>query len=124
MHEGLCAYASRPVAFFARYVRRHRIAHAVILTSVALAVLCAVVTQYGVKFLVDPAYRLPQLNTVRIPEGLEDKSARRRLLDEFGIEVGAGLGKFAGKFWRIGLMGSSATANHVNVLLSALRTIR
>jgi len=60
VHEGLCAYASRPVAFFARYVRRHRIAHAVILTSVALAVLCAVVTQYGVKFLVDTLSQSPR----------------------------------------------------------------
>jgi ATP-binding cassette subfamily B protein len=53
VHEGLCAYASRPIAFFARYVRRHYLAHAVILSAVALAVLCAVVTQYGLKYLVD-----------------------------------------------------------------------
>jgi ATP-binding cassette, subfamily B, bacterial len=51
--ENLSAYAKRPIAFFARYVRRHGVAHAVILTSVALAVLCSVVTQYGVKYLVD-----------------------------------------------------------------------
>lgn len=53
VQENLCAYADRPVAFFARYVRLHRVAHAVILSSVGLAVLCSVVTQYGVKFLVD-----------------------------------------------------------------------
>ena len=53
MHETLCAYADRPFGFFARYVRRHRIAHGVILSSVCLAVLCSVVTQYGVKLLVD-----------------------------------------------------------------------
>ena len=51
--ENLSEFAGRPVAFFARYVRSHRAAHAVILSSVALAVLCSVVTQYGVKFLVD-----------------------------------------------------------------------
>ena len=53
MQEDLCAFADRPIAFFARYVRRHRVAHAVILSAVGLAVLCSVVTQYGVKFLVD-----------------------------------------------------------------------
>ena len=53
MHENLCAFADRPIAFFVRYVRAHRLAHAVILSAVALAVLCSVVTQYGVKFLVD-----------------------------------------------------------------------
>ena len=53
MQENLCAFADRPVAFFARYVRLHRWTHAVILSSVALAVLCSVVAQYGVKFLVD-----------------------------------------------------------------------
>jgi ATP-binding cassette, subfamily B, bacterial len=53
VHDDFCAYATRPIAFFARYVRLHPVAHAVILTSVALAVLCAVATQYGVKLLVD-----------------------------------------------------------------------
>jgi ATP-binding cassette subfamily B protein len=53
VQEDLCDFADRPIAFFARYVRRHRIAHAVILSAVGLAVLCSVVTQYGVKFLVD-----------------------------------------------------------------------
>jgi ATP-binding cassette subfamily B protein len=53
VHEELCAFADRPIAFFVRYVRLHRVAHAVILSAVGLAVLCSVVTQYGVKFLVD-----------------------------------------------------------------------
>jgi ATP-binding cassette subfamily B protein len=53
VREDFCAYAEKPVAFFLRYVRRHRVAHAVILSSVGCAVLCSVVTQYGVKFLVD-----------------------------------------------------------------------
>ena len=51
--ENLSAYADRPIAFFARYVRRHGFAHAIILSSVAAAVLCSVMTQYGVKLLVD-----------------------------------------------------------------------
>ena len=53
MHENFCAFVDRPIAFFARYVRLHPLAHSVILSSVALAVICSVVTQYGVKFLVD-----------------------------------------------------------------------
>ena len=75
----------------------------------------------GFEFVVAPEYRLPQLNTVRLPKGLDEAAARRRLLEEYNIEVGAGLGEFAGKVWRIGLMGSSSTPNHVNILLSALR---
>jgi ATP-binding cassette subfamily B protein len=55
--ENLCAYANRPIAFFLRYVRLHRLAHVAILLSVALAVLCSVVTQYGIKFLVDTLQR-------------------------------------------------------------------
>jgi ATP-binding cassette subfamily B protein len=53
VQEDLCAFADRPIAFLVRYVRLHRVAHAVILSSVGLAVLCSVVTQYGVKILVD-----------------------------------------------------------------------
>jgi len=53
VQQDLCAFADRPIAFFARYVRLRRGAHVVILSSVALAVLCSVVTQYGVKVLVD-----------------------------------------------------------------------
>ncbi len=77
----------------------------------------------GFRFLVDERYRLPQLNTVFLPAGMDDASTRARLLEEFNIEVGAGLGEFAGKLWRIGLMGSSATERHVDALLSALRQL-
>jgi alanine-glyoxylate transaminase/serine-glyoxylate transaminase/serine-pyruvate transaminase len=77
----------------------------------------------GIRFVVAPEYRLPQLNSVRVPEGADDRTVRWRLLEEYNIEIGAGLGQFAGKIWRIGLMGCSSTLNHVNMLLSALRTI-
>jgi alanine-glyoxylate transaminase/serine-glyoxylate transaminase/serine-pyruvate transaminase len=77
----------------------------------------------GFEFLVAPEYRLPMLNAVKLPSGLNDAAARKRLLDEFNIEVGGGLGDFAGKIWRIGLMGNSSSANHVNMLVSALKTI-
>ncbi|MDA0368765.1 MAG: alanine--glyoxylate aminotransferase family protein [Proteobacteria bacterium] len=74
----------------------------------------------GIAFLVDPAYRLPQLNTVFIPAGLDDAATRGALLRGYGIEIGAGLGPFAGKIWRIGLMGESSRINHVLILLAAL----
>jgi alanine-glyoxylate transaminase / serine-glyoxylate transaminase / serine-pyruvate transaminase len=77
----------------------------------------------GLEFMVAPEYRLPMLNAVKIPEGADDAAVRGRLLNEYNIEIGAGLGEFAGKVWRIGLMGCSSTENHVNVLLAALKKI-
>lgn len=77
----------------------------------------------GFEFPVQPDYRLPMLNAVKIPEGMDEAALRRRLLDEYNIEVGGGLGQFAGRIWRIGLMGESSTPNHVNMLASALRAI-
>jgi len=79
--------------------------------------------ELGFGFVVAPEYRLPQLNAVRLPNQIEDGPTRKRLLNEYNIEVGAGLGAFAGKVWRIGLMGHSCDENHVNVLLAALRKI-
>ncbi len=77
----------------------------------------------GFEFLVKEGYRLPMLNAVKLPEGLDDVATRSRLLNEYNIEVGGGLGDFAGKIWRIGLMGNSSTANHVNQLTGALKAI-
>ena len=77
----------------------------------------------GFKFLVEKEYRLPMLNAVIIPEGVDDMSVRKRLLEEYNIEIGGGLGPFAGKIWRIGLMGESSTKNHVNMLLAALKEV-
>ena len=77
--------------------------------------------ELGFEFLVEEGYRLPMLNAVKLPPNLEDGPTRKRLLEEYNIEVGGGLGKFAGQIWRIGLMGESATANHVHMLLSALK---
>ena len=79
--------------------------------------------ELGFEFLAEPEYRLPMLNAVKIPDGVEDAPARRQLLEEFNIEIGGGLGEFAGKLWRIGPMGASCTENHVNMLLAALRKI-
>ena len=79
--------------------------------------------EMGFEFVVSPEYRLAMLNAVKIPEGIDDAAVRRRLLNEYNIEIGAGLGDFAGKVWRIGLMGCSSTENHVKMLLAALRQI-
>jgi len=61
----------------------------------------------GLSFIVAEADRLPQLNSVTIPQGVDDASVRSQLLNEFNLEIGAGLGALAGKVWRIGLMGHS-----------------
>lgn len=77
----------------------------------------------GFEFVVAPGFRLPMLNAVKIPQGFDDVAVRSRLLNEYNIEIGAGLGDFAGKVWRIGLMGESCTQNHINMLLAALKQI-
>lgn len=77
----------------------------------------------GIEFVVSPEFRLPMLNAVRVPDGIDDAMVRGRLLNEYNIEIGAGLGDFSGKVWRIGLMGESCTNNHVNLLISALKQI-
>jgi alanine-glyoxylate transaminase/serine-glyoxylate transaminase/serine-pyruvate transaminase len=70
-----------------------------------------------------PKASLASLNAVRVPDGIDDARVRGRLLEEFGIEIGGGLGPFKGKAWRIGLMGDSSTRRNVTLLLGALETI-
>ena len=77
----------------------------------------------GLSFVVDEPYRLPQLNSVTIPEGIDEAEVRSRLLNEFNLEIGAGLGALAGKVWRIGLMGYSSRAENILLCLSALEAI-
>jgi alanine-glyoxylate transaminase/serine-glyoxylate transaminase/serine-pyruvate transaminase len=77
----------------------------------------------GFKYIPAPEYRLPMLNAVKIPPGYDDAEVRGQLLNEYNIEIGGGLGDFAGKAWRIGLMGCSCTQNHVHMLLAALQRI-
>ena len=77
----------------------------------------------GFKFLVKEGFRLPMLNSVILPDGVDDAKIRTQLLQEYNIEVGGGLGDLAGKIWRVGLMGESSSPNHVNTLLSALKKI-
>ncbi len=74
-------------------------------------------------FVVEQAYRLPQLNMVRIPIGVDDGQVRNRLLNEFNLEIGAGLGTLAGKVWRIGVMGCGSSQKNVDYCLSSLETV-
>jgi alanine-glyoxylate transaminase / serine-glyoxylate transaminase / serine-pyruvate transaminase len=70
-----------------------------------------------------PTASLASLNAVHVPAGVDDARVRGRLLDEYGIEIGGGLGPFKGKAWRIGLMGASSTKRNVTLLLAALEAI-
>ena len=77
----------------------------------------------GLNFIVDEADRLPQLNSVTIPDGVDDAEVRNRLLNEFSLEIGAGLGALAGKVWRIGLMGHSSRAENIMLCLASLEAV-
>ncbi len=74
----------------------------------------------GLEFVVPSNERLPQLNTVTIPQGIDDAKVREYLLAQYNLEIGAGLGQFAGKAWRIGLMGYAARSENVALCLTAL----
>jgi len=71
----------------------------------------------------EPAIRAPMINTIKIPEGVDDAKVRQRLYEEFNIEIGAGLGPLKGKIWRVGLMGHGARAENVDVLAKALKQL-
>ena len=77
----------------------------------------------GLSFLVEEGARLPQLNAVRVPEGIDEAAVRKRLLHRYGLEVGAGLGELAGKVWRIGLMGYASNPGNVLYCISALQSV-
>ncbi|MBI2877377.1 MAG: alanine--glyoxylate aminotransferase family protein [Candidatus Tectomicrobia bacterium] len=92
---------------FARHQRNHR-------------ALAAGLQALGLELSSQEGHRLPMLNAVRIPDGIDDLKVRRHLLQEFGIEIGGGLGPLKGKIWRIGLMGHSSSKNNVLLVLGAL----
>ena len=77
----------------------------------------------GLELLVQPEHRLPQLTTVRVPDGVDEAAVRRDLLGAYGIEIGAGAGQLAGQVWRIGCMGHTARRRNVLALLGALREV-
>jgi len=77
----------------------------------------------GLSFIVDEANRLPQLNSVTIPDGVDEAMVRGRLLNEYDLEIGAGLGALAGKVWRVGLMGYAANQRNVLFCLQSLDAV-
>jgi alanine-glyoxylate transaminase/serine-glyoxylate transaminase/serine-pyruvate transaminase len=77
----------------------------------------------GMEFIVPENERLAQLNTVTIPEGVDDVAVRRQLLEEFNLEIGGGLGALGGKVWRIGLMGYASNPKNVSLCVNALRSV-
>jgi alanine-glyoxylate transaminase/serine-glyoxylate transaminase/serine-pyruvate transaminase len=93
---------------------RHRLNH---------RALVAGLEAMGLAMLVPEKERLPMLNAVRIPEGVNDLKVRKALLNDFAIEIGGGLGQFAGKVWRVGLMGHSCRRKNVFLFLSALEAV-
>ena len=97
-------------ARFARHMLNHR-------------ALVAGVEGMGLSMLVAEGERLPMLNAVQIPEGADDLKVRKALLNDFGMEIGGGLGDLAGKVWRVGLMGHASRRRNVFLFLSALETI-
>jgi alanine-glyoxylate transaminase/serine-glyoxylate transaminase/serine-pyruvate transaminase len=81
------------------------------------------VEKMGLSLLVEKPWRLPNLNTVVIPEGVEDAAVRKELRQTYKIEVGSGLGTLAGKIWRVGVMGHNARKENVDTFLAALKKI-
>jgi len=79
--------------------------------------------ELDIEYVSQDGHHLPMLNAIKIPDGVDDLAVRRRLLNEFGIEIGGGLGAFKGNAWRVGLMGHSATHRNVTLLLAALQGI-
>jgi alanine-glyoxylate transaminase/serine-glyoxylate transaminase/serine-pyruvate transaminase len=97
-------------ARFARHVRNHK-------------AIKAGLTALGLKYIAAEGHQLPQLNAVHIPAQVDDAAGRKRLLTEFGIEIGGGLGDFKGKAWRIGIMGQNSRPNCVFQVLAALEQV-
>ena len=95
------------VARFARHRRNHE-------------ALAAGLAAIGLALAAEEGHRLPMLNAVTVPDGVDEARVRNRLLDEHGIEIGGGLGPMKGKVWRIGLMGESSRRGHVLRVLAAL----
>jgi len=85
--------------------------------------LAAGIEAMGMSFVVDADYRLPQLNSVTVPDGVEEAKVRAALLNDYNLEIGAGLGALAGKVWRIGLMGESCCKTNVLLCLGALDAV-
>jgi len=77
----------------------------------------------GLEFVVPEGQRLPQLNAVSVPAGMDEAAVRAMLLNEYNLEIGAGLGAMAGRIWRIGLMGYGSNRTNVLFCLGALDAV-
>ena len=97
----------------ARYERHERNARALIAGAEAI----------GLQPAAAEDHRLPMLTTLRIPDGIDDATVRKRLIQDYNIEIGGGLGIFAGKAWRIGLMGDAANEQNVLLVLNAIEKL-
>jgi alanine-glyoxylate transaminase/serine-glyoxylate transaminase/serine-pyruvate transaminase len=84
------------------------------------ALLQAGLEKLGFRLFAEEGHRLPELTTAWVPDGVDEAAVRRRLLERYGIEIGGGLGAYAGKVWRIGCMGHTARVRNVTLLLGAL----
>jgi alanine-glyoxylate transaminase/serine-glyoxylate transaminase/serine-pyruvate transaminase len=108
LHEALRVILEEGLeACFARHTLNHR-------------ALKAGLAAMGIGYAAEEGHQLPMLNAVIVPDGVDDAAVRGGLMEKYGIEIGAGLGAFKGKVWRIGLMGHASRANNVLLLLSAL----
>jgi len=111
LHESLVMLREEGLEAACARHRRHHLA------------LVAGLEAMGLSMAVDAPWRLPQLNSVRIPEGVDDARVRGRLLADFDLEIGAGLGALAGRTWRIGLMGYASRQRNVVFCLNALEAV-
>ncbi|WP_456449145.1 pyridoxal-phosphate-dependent aminotransferase family protein [Thiolapillus sp.] len=111
LHEALCILQEEGLEHaWARHEKNHQ-------------ALKAGLEAMGMHFVVKEGDRLPQLNAVTVPEGVDEAAVRRALLEDFNLEIGAGLGALAGKVWRIGLMGHASNQKNVLLCLSALEAV-
>lgn len=108
LHEALRLLASEGLE---QAWQRHRAMHQLLADGL---------TKLGLEFVVAAPYRLPQLNSVYIPPGVDDAALRATLLNDYNLEIGAGLGELAGKAWRLGLMGYGARRENVALCIQAL----
>jgi alanine-glyoxylate transaminase/serine-glyoxylate transaminase/serine-pyruvate transaminase len=111
LHEALVILAEEGIE---NAWSRHRINH---------RALRAGIEAMGLSFAVAEPHRLPQLNAIAVPDGVDEAAVRARLLDEYSLEIGAGLGPMAGRIWRIGLMGYASNRKNVLLCLGALDAV-
>jgi alanine-glyoxylate transaminase/serine-glyoxylate transaminase/serine-pyruvate transaminase len=111
LHEALCLVHEEGLE--ARWERHRRNSAALVAGLEAL----------GFRLFAQQGHRLPMLNAVWIPEGVDDAGFRKALLEDYGIEIGGGLGEVAGKIWRIGLMGETSSKENILTFLGALEAL-